>query len=512
MDKHNQNQNGIPMDIQIPVLCASNPEWFERHLLVRCLHDPIFWKQNGRAIGWLQLPDRQVEIRRLQTPAHEALYHAWWNYRQLPGSDQSHERHQFDTMVALLRQMCQEGRHVSQYEMPEVVTLLREIQRDKAALPHARNVTQQYFIEWITNSSARHLHSLLQSGVMSATEAHQGASHELKYLREDHVQEKMFGFGHGIDNPLPYVPRVPTGITELDMALGGGLGAGEAHLILGCTGVGKSALCCQVAGAQATQVRGRPNPQDPEGRGTARVLYVTTEASQKHHQLEPRFISNLAQIPYGVLVDGVRPEILTERQRADYERVREVLSGANLMFYEWDRQDPRGQQNPLAYLDDIIKEAQDRMNGLDGIMLDWIGGALPPGVTDLKRHHYQELGNGFCSLVGNYGLAGIAFAQAHASFRNKREVDDRAITECKSLGQEFTSMIGITAFIRSRDEMSESKSSDIFRDEQLLWIGKSRKGMAGAIPIRRNLAYQRFESSHGAGSGHVRHQPMGATF
>ncbi|MBL4639492.1 MAG: DNA repair protein RadA [Kordiimonadaceae bacterium] len=54
-----------------------------------------------------------------------------------------------------------------------------------------------------------------------------------------------------LDEPIEEVPRLLTGIDELDRALGGGLVAGSAILIGGDPGIGKSTLMLQAMGALA---------------------------------------------------------------------------------------------------------------------------------------------------------------------------------------------------------------------------------------------------------------------
>jgi DNA repair protein RadA/Sms len=65
------------------------------------------------------------------------------------------------------------------------------------------------------------------------------------------------------------IPRIPTGLAELDRVLGGGLVAGSLVLVGGEPGVGKSTLLLQVAAGVAAA--GLPNG--------ARILYATGEES-----------------------------------------------------------------------------------------------------------------------------------------------------------------------------------------------------------------------------------------
>jgi len=72
------------------------------------------------------------------------------------------------------------------------------------------------------------------------------------------------------------VPRIPTGIAELDRVLGGGLVPGSLVLVGGEPGVGKSTLLLQAAaGVVAAAQRAPATPTDPK----PRILYATGEES-----------------------------------------------------------------------------------------------------------------------------------------------------------------------------------------------------------------------------------------
>jgi len=72
------------------------------------------------------------------------------------------------------------------------------------------------------------------------------------------------------------LPRIPTGIAELDRVMGGGLVSGGVTLIGGDPGIGKSTLLLQAAAAMS---------------GQSRVLYVTGEESAEQVALRARRLS-----------------------------------------------------------------------------------------------------------------------------------------------------------------------------------------------------------------------------
>jgi DNA repair protein RadA/Sms len=99
---------------------------------------------------------------------------------------------------------------------------------------------------------------------------------------------------------LAEVPRVPTGISELDRVLGGGVVPGAAILVGGEPGIGKSTLLLQMAGAVASgqgsgfRLQGSgnrpPTSLTPEPRplNPLPTLYVTSEESASQTKLRAK--------------------------------------------------------------------------------------------------------------------------------------------------------------------------------------------------------------------------------
>ncbi|HMN97712.1 MAG TPA: DNA repair protein RadA [Phycisphaerales bacterium] len=79
--------------------------------------------------------------------------------------------------------------------------------------------------------------------------------------------------------PLDDVPRVSSGVAELDRVLGGGIVPGSVILLGGDPGIGKSTLLLQSLGLMASG-----GPQHPSA-GTAPILYVSSEESPRQIRL-----------------------------------------------------------------------------------------------------------------------------------------------------------------------------------------------------------------------------------
>jgi DNA repair protein RadA/Sms len=92
------------------------------------------------------------------------------------------------------------------------------------------------------------------------------------------------------DIPESDAPRTPTGISEFDRILGGGIVPGSAILVGGEPGIGKSTLLLQVASALASPNTpspkgepGRPRPVPPSP--PQKILYITSEESARQTAL-----------------------------------------------------------------------------------------------------------------------------------------------------------------------------------------------------------------------------------
>ena len=83
------------------------------------------------------------------------------------------------------------------------------------------------------------------------------------------------------------------------------------------------------------------------------------------------------------------------------------------------------------------------------------------------------------------------------------EVDVATFTAAANICDETvtlttTSVVGLTTLFRSQAEMAEEEADtgirkQIFADNQFLWLSKSRKSENTAIPVKRNMRFQKFE-------------------
>ncbi len=120
-----------------------------------------------------------------------------------------------------------------------------------------------------------------QRGLIEQWQAEGGASEGIAATSTENIARPIAEAGSA-DGP---VPRLNTGIAELDRVLGGGIVAGSAVLVGGDPGIGKSTLMLQAAGAMGRGEMGSrdqgikrmPLSHDPSI--PTSVLYVSSEES-----------------------------------------------------------------------------------------------------------------------------------------------------------------------------------------------------------------------------------------
>lgn len=277
------------------------------------------------------------------------------------------------------------------------------------------------------------------------------------------------------------VIRIPTGLPSLDRALGGGFGIGEGNLVLGPSGCGKSVFSAQTSYEMSAQ-----------GLGHKGLLIHTEMTGQDYAN---RIISNKCKIPYSLIKDGFKFEAITdEEQRRRYEM---LMSDIDTKWLRFRWQDV-GRTGIFTHIDDLLKQAEDKMGGLDHAHLDWLGGALTKVAVDPSqlRMVWQAAADACAELAERKKISFTVYAQAHPKDAlNKRKVGPKMASECKSLHREMTTAIGISAIHAvAKPGADESAAEEkTYRDEQFLFLGKSRKSEGGLVPFRRRFDQMRIE-------------------
>ena len=273
---------------------------------------------------------------------------------------------------------------------------------------------------------------------------------------------------------------------------------GKAYLFIGPTGAGKTILGCQLACSFSYN-------------NAANGLYISTE--QPHDELYRRIISNRCGIPHKSIRAGIYKDQMTARELNAFINFRQKiqkLNVGNIQFVNWGNFEKQNNFKVAKKIEEEI-DLYERDSGLkvDYVILDWIGGALGAMAesADKVRHVYQDTADALEELARKRNFVACAFAQAHVSAVNKVKVDSLDLQECKSMGRNYTGIIGITSLYSA--EYAKQMASDAakkkkdyrvdtdiedtatYANKQYLFLSKSRFGEAKAIPFLREYEFQR---------------------
>jgi hypothetical protein len=273
---------------------------------------------------------------------------------------------------------------------------------------------------------------------------------------------------------------------------------GHAYLFIGGTGSGKTIIACQLACAFSYS-------------NNAFGLYISTE--QKHDELYRRIISSRCSIPHRSISQGIFKDKLTAGEKIRYLEFRQkvmLLNSGSAQFINWGNFQKQADINFIRKIEDEIDTYEaDAGRKVDYVILDWIGGALGSMAEagDKTRHIYQAAADALEELCRKRNFVAIAFAQAVPSSVNKVKIDSMDLSECKTMGRNYSAIVGISSlyseeYARQLDQDKSKKRKDhrggidledaaTYAIKQFLFISKSRFAEAKAIPVKREYEYQR---------------------
>ena len=288
----------------------------------------------------------------------------------------------------------------------------------------------------------------------------------------DKNKQEYHAFGEGIDKLEPVTTRLSTRFIPIDVATGGGLGLGEATLVIAPPGSGKTILTCQLGSRMAL--------------AGSKVLIISTE--ETHRQLEPRIVSSNCSVDYGSIKDGVDAAKMTPKQKEMYQKLRAGLTPDVFRLVNWDDRNKDYEGGFEALMDGAAKQ----MGGLPEIVfLDWLGGALGRNDSNDPKVYRNILKRGACaqaSLAKRFNIHTITCAQANESqCHNKVRVDSSVLSENKTLHEDMTNAWGLTTLTSKQEE-----DERIYQPNQFIYVSKARRGLDKKIPVHRDFSYQRY--------------------
>lgn len=284
--------------------------------------------------------------------------------------------------------------------------------------------------------------------------------------------------------------RITTGITDLDRAIGGGVGRGEVMLAAGANGAGKTVLACQMALHFA--VCGLD------------VLYCTTEEGPE--KLIQRKLCNYTNVRYehfvnraelagnpteAKTVDIIPGFILTDPNSSELAQMffNNVLP--HIDYLDWAKGEGLVVKDQLE--SDLNKYQENYGRWPDVLIFDWIGGAIDQGEKpEHLRHRYYEAVNCIVELTKAHpSMASIVLAQVDkAKAARQSEIKMIHLAECKAMSDNVTIFVGISSL--SNNEKADGFSKENLSDVQFLNVDKARYGPQGRVKVLRHFQFQRF--------------------
>jgi replicative DNA helicase len=239
---------------------------------------------------------------------------------------------------------------------------------------------------------------------------------------------------------------IQTRFSPLDQALGGGVRPGDSTLIIGQPGSGKTLLTCQIASAMA--IAGTP------------TMIISTEETAR--QLAPRSVSHLCGIPYDGIAYGIDESDMTPSQLALYRNMIAKLNESVFLISHWED----SSKDLKDGFEMLMNETAKKMGRFPQVVfLDYLGGAFGKTRCNDPHVHRKLLQGGavaMANLARRFNIHTITTAQANAKqCLGRIRVDASVLSECKTLDEPMTNVIGITALLNENAERNDGNDSSI---------------------------------------------------
>jgi hypothetical protein len=457
----------------ISTLVDGNTDWFELQVLAACCRNLGFY---NRVKSTICISDKEWEERNdFSIPSHNLIYKAASRYRMMMAGQQGGEEVSLPFLQITLQAMGAAGDALPVVVQDALNWLPTLAAQDIAGL---LPILEQGVGYWITKKRLFKVTTQTTANPgWSPIELVNQVSQAVQAGQMTGAVEYTHFFGEGRLADDPNVERIPSGIVKLDKAMGGGFGMGEFTLAIGATGAGKTVLTSQLASSMT--VSGFPG------------IWITTE--EGHKQLEPRVYSNICNIPYDQLKDGIKLDRLSADKAAAVKSL-DALIGRSLVIADW--RDDRSKTITLDLAEEVRKFRAKAGKNPRWLIFDWIGGsmgALTPQQMLVMRQLMLQAADSLSDLAVKENMAVIGLAQGNPDkCKNNARIDTTCIAECHTLGRKATTILGISQLQEQVDAMASGEPP--YTRKQFIYASKTRRGIGGLIPVKRAFEFQRFDN------------------
>lgn len=257
---------------------------------------------------------------------------------------------------------------------------------------------------------------------------------------------------------LIHAPRIPTSIYQLDEVIGG-IQRGEAGLVFGTTGMGKSALATTLGWGGV--------------RHGVKVLHIDTENGER--VIMSRYLARFTGIPVNLIErDTMGPdtrERLNNWLERNYDRLSRQLKVIYLGMEEYTMDDVEAAIVAAKY--DGFVPAEVIFDSPDHMVMD--------DEADARWERFSAVANKWIRTCQRHDFGGWAISQADMAFEDKLATG-RSVADSKQ-------KIRNAAIAMSINKAVDPKTRRVRPgDEKCLWLEKARNSRAKIIiPLETDL-------------------------
>lgn len=470
-----------------------NPTSIERWILMGVLRSARFYRSIRQNVCARQ-PDGRLRQDFL-TPRYNQLYTAadrFWRLldRQTLDRDMEVPRH-------LLEASLQDDLELGRLDEPDYQLLMEEIVQVFYSMP----VMPAPLLKGIHGPLKVWLD--MRMATLAVNTAHLGAQTERLNMAQ--LRQVVSAYGKAssmegqrvvkmsttLDGRRTFFRRIGTGMVDLDAKMGGGFGRGEAALMAGANGAGKTVLGCQFSVEFAKQ--------------GLKVAYVSTE--QTPVDLTYRMLSGYASVQFENFTNRAEMKELSRSDMVElanlpplFQTDPDAIAGLvgfrdeimpRIEFVDWSS----GAAPVVQDAFDSAMEAVAESLGApaDVVIFDWIGGAMERGKDkENLRHYYYDAVNYLVNYAKSHpSVAIIVLAQIDKAKAEKAHMVKMIhLAECKSMSDNVSTFIGISSKkdTRKQDGATVEEISPV----QFLNVEKARFGPMGFVSVVRRFNFQKF--------------------
>ena len=267
------------------------------------------------------------------------------------------------------------------------------------------------------------------------------------------------------------------GVRAFDRMYGEHAEPGDAWLAAGLPGAGKTVLSCQLTGATAAIGK--------------KVLLITSEVAASTCVL--RACASSQGIQYSSL------QAIKGRNNLDALdlgiQLKEWMQtvGKNIFAIDYAKMPGAEFEDKMQTVLNLFFRVHHQMPEM--VVFDWMGAAAAKGYDNPweKREHFLSIGKYMANLADELGIVTWTLAQADPSIRNKVDIADSAIADCKALSQPFEGVLFMTSLMEAHKDGDQIE--DAYQQKQWLTIPKCRNRPPKKIPVLRRFELQMFDDA-----------------